>query len=104
MHLIHSLMETQQLESHISSEKLNGQRVHVLSGPNKIVIITKHDHHFDISIRFESRQIKTTLDLNLNVVSLDSGKWSLSDEDVILKKDLELRFTQMLPRALGSQL
>lgn len=102
MHIINWLMEAQGLETHISSEKLNGQRVHVLSGPNKIVLITKHPHHFDISIKFEERQVKVTMDLNLNIVTLDSGRWSLSDEDVVLKRDFEDRFRQMLPKSLGS--
>lgn len=102
MHLINSLLENQGMENHISSEKLNGQRVHVLSGPGKMIIITKHPHHFDISMKFDGRPVRAELDLNLNIVSIDSGRWSLSDEDVINKRNFEARFATILPKGLGS--
>lgn len=101
MHLINSLLESEGIENHISSEKLNGQRVHVLSGQGKMVIITKHPHHFEVSMKFEGRPVKVELDLNLNVVQLDTGKWSLSDEDVVNKREFESRFKSILPKGLG---
>jgi hypothetical protein len=102
MHLINGLLDSQGMTNHISSEKLNGQRVHVLSGPGKMIIITKHPHHFGISMKFDTRPVKAELDLNLNIVSIDSGRWSLSDEDVLNKKNFEARFAAILPKGLGS--
>ena len=101
MHLIHSLMETHELSNHISSEKLNGQRVHVITGPGRMIMLTKHPHYFHISMNYESRPIGVELDLNLNLVSLDTGKWSLSDEDLLLRKDFEEKIKSWLPAGLG---
>ena len=101
MYLIDKIMESQQLDRHISSERLNGQRVHVLSSKGRLATITKHPHHFSLSMKVEDRQVYVDLDFNLNITYIDSGRWSLSDEDVINKKEFEAKVAKLLPTGLG---
>lgn len=101
MHLINSLMEKHGLSGHISSEKLNGQRVHVITGPGQMIVLTKHAHHFHIFMNYEARPVNVELDLNLNLVSLDTGKWSLSDDDLLIRKAFEEKVKSWLPKGLG---
>lgn len=101
MHLIDKIMESQQLDSHISSERLNGQRVHVLSAKGKLATITKHAHHFSLSMKVDDRKVYVELDFNLNLTSIDSGHWSLSDEDVVNKQSFEEKVKKLLPVGLN---